>query len=99
SVTAQVLHDVNIPVLTGVHLEKAVSAKSTRLRRIVCALDLGPDSTKVLRWASGLAAQLNAVLTATHVVTGFDFPGEGYGPPDWVRLAKKKRTTAAAKQL
>jgi len=99
SVTAKVLHDVNIPVLTGVHLDKGGSAKSTRLRRIVCALDLGPDSTKVLRWAAGLAARLNAVLTATHVVPGFDFPGEGYGPPDWGLLAKKKRTAAVSKLL
>jgi nucleotide-binding universal stress UspA family protein len=99
SVTAKVLHDVNIPVLTGVHIEKSESAKLKPLRRILCAVDLGPDSARTLRWASGLASRFDSLVTAVHVVASFDFPGEGYGPPGWTRLAKEKPMKAVANLL
>ena len=99
SVSAKVLHDVNIPVLTGVHLETKNRAKSLRLRRIICAVDLDGESARPLRWASGLAAKFNAALTAVHVIPSFDFPGEGYGPPGWERRAKVMRMKALSKLL
>src|ERR1051326_5436834 len=85
SVTAKVLHDVKTPVMTGVHMEKTGIAKSLP-RRIICAVALGPESTRTLRWASGLASTFKARMTAVHVIPSFEFPGEGYGPPGWSRL-------------
>ena len=99
SVTAKVLHDVNIPVLTGVHIEKPITGKSTSLRQIACAIDLGPDSERTIRWASGLGSRFNSVVTAVHVVASFEFPGEGYGPPGWARLAREKLMNSVAKLL
>jgi nucleotide-binding universal stress UspA family protein len=98
SVTAKVLHDVKTPVLTGIHMEKAATAKSMP-RRIICAVDLGPESTRTLRWASGLASTFKASMTAVHVIPSFEFPGEGYGPPGWSRLAKEEPTRALSKLL
>ena len=36
------------------------------LRNIVCAVDLGPQSSKILEWASQLAASFDARLTIVH---------------------------------
>jgi len=69
SITAKVLHDADCPVWTGVHLEDAPAA-SVPLRRIVCAVDLGPQSSKTLCWAASLAAQFGAHLTLLHVTLG-----------------------------
>jgi nucleotide-binding universal stress UspA family protein len=69
SVTAKVLHDADCPVWTGVHLEDAPSG-SVPLSRIVCAVDLGPQSSKTLCWAASLAVQFGAELTLLHVTLG-----------------------------
>src|SRR4051812_13023895 len=69
SVTAKVLHDADCPVWTGIHLEDAPSA-SIPLRRILCAVDLGPQSSKALCWAASLAVQFSAQLTILHVTLG-----------------------------
>jgi nucleotide-binding universal stress UspA family protein len=69
SVTAKVLHDADCPVWTGVHLENAPTA-TVPLRRIVCAVDLGAQSSKALCWAASLAAQFGAQLTLLHVTLG-----------------------------
>src|SRR3954464_3078251 len=61
SVTAKVLHDADCPVWTGVHLEDAPSGP-VPLSRIVCAVDLGPQSSKTLCWAASLAVQFGAEL-------------------------------------
>lgn len=69
SVTAKVLHDADCPVWTGVHLENAPAA-FVPLSHIVCAVDLGPQSSKTLCWAASLAARFGARLTLLHVTLG-----------------------------
>jgi nucleotide-binding universal stress UspA family protein len=69
STTAKVLHDADCPVWSGVHLENAPAA-SIPLRRILCAVDLGPQSSKTLAWAASLAMQFGARLTLMHVALG-----------------------------
>ena len=69
STTAKVLHDADCPVWTGVHLEAAPAAPIP-LRRILCAVDLGPQSSKTLCWAAALAVQFEAQLTLMHVTLG-----------------------------
>jgi nucleotide-binding universal stress UspA family protein len=54
SVTAKVLHDVNCPVWTGPHLEKAPQWTSIALRRVACAVDLGAQSLPVLGWGAAI---------------------------------------------
>jgi nucleotide-binding universal stress UspA family protein len=70
STTAKVLHDADCPVWTGVHLEGAPSAAPIPLRQILCAVDLGPQSSKTLCWAAALAIQFQAQLTLMHVTLG-----------------------------
>ena len=67
SVTAKVLHDAQCPVLTGVHVEGAPSEQDLGISQIVCAVDLGPDSERVLRWADRFARTFGSKLMAVHI--------------------------------
>jgi nucleotide-binding universal stress UspA family protein len=64
--TAKVLHDADCPVWTGVHLEDAPAALSIPIGNILCAVDLGPQSSKTLFWAARLAQEFGARLTLLH---------------------------------
>jgi nucleotide-binding universal stress UspA family protein len=66
SVTAKVLHDAQCPVWTGVHLEETPAPETIRLRSVLCAVDLGPQSAEPLRWAAQLAADFGAQLVLAH---------------------------------
>jgi len=72
STSAKVLHDADCPVWTGVHLEHAPPLDMMACRRILCAVDLRPLSTRVLDWASHLAEEYQAELTLLHVLPGSD---------------------------
>ena len=64
SVTASVLHDSEVPVWTSAHL--ADPGQSTEPKRIVCAVDCGPETAKVVGWAQTIANQFGASLTVMH---------------------------------
>jgi nucleotide-binding universal stress UspA family protein len=68
SVTAKVLHDADCPVWTGIHMEQVSSLDAIAFRSVVCALDLGPQSSKALSWAMQLAASFDARLTLCHAI-------------------------------
>jgi len=68
SVTAKVLHDVSCPVWTGVHLEAALIPENIHLRKIACAIDLGPQTRAALCWAQGISSVCNATLEIIHAV-------------------------------
>jgi nucleotide-binding universal stress UspA family protein len=71
SVTAKVLHDCDCPVWTSVHLEQPTGANPV-CRKIACAVDLGPHTTRVLSWASGLAAAMGTRLLIIHAAAPVD---------------------------
>jgi nucleotide-binding universal stress UspA family protein len=64
--TAKVLHDADCPVWTGVHMENGPAVATASLRRILCAVDLGPQSEKTLAWATWLQKEFDAELTVLH---------------------------------
>ncbi|MEB2360421.1 MAG: universal stress protein [Bryobacteraceae bacterium] len=67
SVTAKVLHDVDCPVWTVVHDTRIDGAATLpALGRVACAIDLGPESERILRWASNFAGRFEAALTVIH---------------------------------
>jgi len=83
STTAKVLHDADCPVWTGVHMEKAPMPPADGLRRILCAVDLGPQSRKTIEWAKGLQTAFGAALTLAHALPVIpDDPGLQAG--DWM---------------
>jgi nucleotide-binding universal stress UspA family protein len=65
--TAKVLHDADCPVWTGVHLEEARPVAEP-FRKILCAVDLGPQSARALAWASWLQQEFHGHLTLIHAI-------------------------------
>ena len=64
--TAKVLRDASCPVWTGVHLTEAPAPGSILFRTILCAIDLGPESTRTLCWAAQFALAAGARLVLLH---------------------------------
>jgi|HubBroStandDraft_4_1064222.scaffolds.fasta_scaffold351783_2 nucleotide-binding universal stress UspA family protein len=81
SVAAKVLHDVGCAVLTGVHMEEQPEADPAKFSKILCAIDLGPRSSAILKWASQLAADFGAQFGVVYAVPPLA-PG---GDIDWRR--------------
>lgn len=70
SVTAAVLHDADCPVWTEAHAEP--QAVHTGYRSIVAALDMGPQTARVLSAACEFSKQFGASLRLVHSVPGID---------------------------
>ena len=83
SVTAKVLHDSKRPVWTAVHRPKTPLGIAAQPRRIACAIDLGPQSGAILRWASRLSLEFGAPLSIIHVTELDPRLEEYYFSPEW----------------
>ncbi len=68
STTAKVLHDAPMPVWTSVHGPQEDSGNKAWSERILCAIDLGPCSMRVLQMAQSLADRLKAKWCVLHAV-------------------------------
>lgn len=68
SVTAKVLHDCDCPVWTGVHPEAYDAAGRIAIRKIACAVDLGPQTGSAIQWAIRFSRHWDAPLAIIHVV-------------------------------
>jgi nucleotide-binding universal stress UspA family protein len=84
SVTAKVLHDAACPVFTGPHLEHPPALESPRFHKILCALDLCPESRGVLEWASQFAVEFGSEISIVHAIPASTTHLEGiYFDPQW----------------
>ena len=83
SVTAKVLHDAACPVWTGAHFALSQPVQPLKLQHILCAVNLGPHSSAVLDFASGIAAQCGAKLSLIHIVPVDPATEEFYFSPEW----------------
>ena len=74
SVTASVLHDSEVPVWTSAHSPEGIDTRMPQ--RIVCAVDCGPETAKVIGKAQELAEKFGASLRVVHskpqVAAGFE---------------------------
>lgn len=68
SVTAKVLHDVACPVWTAVHTPEPPSPGRSDCRSVLCAVDGGPQTVQLIRWASEFASNANAILRFVNVI-------------------------------
>jgi nucleotide-binding universal stress UspA family protein len=96
SVTAKVLHDSEVPVWTGAHLEET-PAHEFAIRNIVCAIDLSDHSHNTVSWAAQMAAEFGARLTLAHITAELDVYSAA-GPhvlPGW----KETLASSAAQQI
>jgi nucleotide-binding universal stress UspA family protein len=69
SVTAKVLHDSAIPVWTGVHLDYEQNFPELRLRKVMFAVDFGPQTAAVLKFGAHVALAFDAGVSLVHVVS------------------------------
>lgn len=90
SVTAKVLHDATIPVWTSAHAPEPSHRAHPKPRRILAALDLKQESSRVLDFALGLAHHEGAMVEILHVAP------EGDPHPDdaGIRLSDLLSTAA-----
>jgi nucleotide-binding universal stress UspA family protein len=68
SVTAKTLHDVQCNVWTMAHMETHPRVADATPSRMVCAIDIAPESVEVIRSASQVAGRFGAKLWLAHVV-------------------------------
>jgi nucleotide-binding universal stress UspA family protein len=66
SATAKVLHDATCPVWTAAHAERQPTGGLPKT--ILCAVDGGPASGALLRWAADFSTRVGAALNVLHVV-------------------------------
>lgn len=67
SVAAKVLHDVEVPVWTGAHLQKGSEPMWKRIGRVICAIDLR-TAEAALVWARDFVSEFKAELIVVHAV-------------------------------
>jgi len=71
SVTAKILHDCPFPVWTTAHCEGPDrNTHGHAIRRILCAVDTGPENTRVLEVAADLAHEYGAAVHLVHAIPG-----------------------------
>lgn len=98
SVTAKVLHDAPLPIFTGPHLEHPPALDYPRFGKILCALDLCPESHGVLEWAYRFAAEFGSEIAIVHAIPTSTTRLEGiYFDPQWrIDLAARARREIVA---
>jgi nucleotide-binding universal stress UspA family protein len=67
SVTAKVLHDSSLPVWTSAHTPEPTHRAHPKPRRILCALDMKPESLRTLETAMSIAKDAEATIELVHV--------------------------------
>jgi nucleotide-binding universal stress UspA family protein len=97
SVTAKVLHDCECPVFTGTHVEEIPAGVPGLFHRIAVAVDLGPHSEKVLRWAACFGEAYNSELVLVHAAPSLEMSGPYMGA-EW-RSSLIQSATEQADQL
>jgi nucleotide-binding universal stress UspA family protein len=78
SVTMKVLHALEMPVITSVHFGS--TSPERPVNHVLCAVDLGPATERVVCAAQHMAARFGAKLSIAHAVAVFGHAaGEAYG--------------------
>lgn len=89
SVTAEVLHDSEVPLWTEAHIEENQTNGQVSYKKIACALDLGPHSQQVLSAAAEASSLLGAELLVIHVThTSKHHPAHAEAAPTTVEEAR-----------
>jgi nucleotide-binding universal stress UspA family protein len=68
SVTAKVLHDCQCPVWTSAHVQDTPKLIHMEIRNVLCAVDIAPKSTDLLKAAAQFAEENNARLQLMHAI-------------------------------
>jgi nucleotide-binding universal stress UspA family protein len=102
SVTAKILHDIDCPVLTGVHMEEAPPTEPVFFRNLVCAVDFDPAGEKALGWAAAFADEFHSRLTMVHALPEIEVGQAHYfdqGLPMMLRQEAQERMDELQKRV
>lgn len=88
SVTNKVLHDADVPVMTGTHLN-AVKPDVLQINNVMCAVDLGSESCRAVTYADQFAKRCGAKLTVVNAVPLFTTPVPEGWPGNWQEEANQ----------
>jgi nucleotide-binding universal stress UspA family protein len=93
SVTMKVGSGSECPMWTGGSAEDSAGGEFA-IRNVLCAIDLGLRSPKVVSWGKQLAEAFGARLTLAHVTAGVEFwgPGGSYVNQEWKEALVKDAT-------
>jgi len=84
STTAKVLHDAHVPIWTDAHAEESAEhPRSSQLKSVLCAIDLGPQSEAALQVASGIAAQTGGDVQVVHAIPTIEVRPASYFDADF----------------
>jgi nucleotide-binding universal stress UspA family protein len=100
SVVAKVLHDSEVPVWTGAHLQRSSQSIWRKINRVLCAIDLKTPE-RALLWSRDFACEFKAELVlvhAAHAVQGLTSkdPAEKNGAQacEQIRCLQRKLSVA-----
>lgn len=84
STTAKVLHDAHVPVWTDAHAEaSAEHVNNPPLRKVVCAIDLGPQSEAALNLATGIVQRTSGEVVVVHAIPTIEARPASYFDTDF----------------
>jgi nucleotide-binding universal stress UspA family protein len=97
SVTMEVGKSSECPIWTGGSAEDLAGGEFA-IRNVLCAVDLGPRSSRVVSWGKQLAEAFDARLTLAHVTPGAELwgPGGTYVNQEWGEALVKDATRRVA---
>jgi len=81
SVGAEVLREASCPVWITAHAQQGLPPM---FRTVLCAVDLGPGTERVVDWASQFAAAFMARLFVLHVLRSFESAEQPDAPDEWL---------------
>ena len=82
----------------AVHLDEDADVAQGLFHNILCAVDLGAQSRKVLTWGAGIARELNARLHVVHVLPEREAGQARYFDQDW-RIALERSAREQLEEL
>ncbi|HWF37440.1 MAG TPA: universal stress protein [Candidatus Acidoferrales bacterium] len=106
SVAAKVIHECDVPVLTGTQFLD-ISSQSWNVKHVLCGVTFSEHSRPTLQCAAKIANEVQAKLTIAHITPDVQLygPGGTYADPGWQRelvasandlLARVQRETGIA---
>jgi nucleotide-binding universal stress UspA family protein len=81
SVTSKVLHGAECPVLAATNFTNHYNPR--QVHHVVSAVDLGPQTKRVLRWGAGLAEHYKTPLSIVHAMPDAGAANEDFFDPSW----------------
>jgi len=96
SVAAEVLRDASCPVWIMAHAQEGLPPM---FRNVLCAVDLGPRSERIVKWASRFASAFMTRLFVLHVFRSLE-PGEQADSPDeWLSQMDRDEICKVEREL